>query len=374
MKPGGLILLCGSAMLLFSDARAQQPLSPVAEREYVGNVVGSVLDSATGQGISGVTVLLLEKPWQSGSAAVVGQSRFLERLLTSSVRWGRTGARGRFLINRVPTPYPSRDYTVVAVKPGYKVSVFDQIPVPPGAVMSLECEFALKPGSGMALVFRRDDPGAHYYYSHERRLRIPKIARDRALGGGARIFATREGLAGRTTANGHVIRARDRFVALPSRRALSSREGREFEVRLTYKNKSVVAPVWDVGPWNIRDDHWNPSSVRERWRDLPQGLPEAQAAFSRGYNGGRDGFGRKVLNPAGIDLSDRIFWNDLRMRDNDWVAVEYLWLDRAASSTTDNREPSRLPRREPGRRRSRDTGQILADILSAAKIVLERPR
>ncbi len=38
-----------------------------------------------------------------------------------------------------------------------------------------------------------------------------------------RVFATREGLAGFTTANGHVIAERDHFVALPSRRALSPR-------------------------------------------------------------------------------------------------------------------------------------------------------
>lgn len=36
-----------------------------------------------------------------------------------------------------------------------------------------------------------------------------------------RVFATREGLVGGTTANGHVIRERDHFVALPSRRGLS---------------------------------------------------------------------------------------------------------------------------------------------------------
>ncbi|MBW0116104.1 hypothetical protein I4J48_12650, partial [Pseudonocardia sp. KRD-169] len=39
-----------------------------------------------------------------------------------------------------------------------------------------------------------------------------------------RVFATREGLAGGTTANGHVIAERDHFVALPSRRALAPRD------------------------------------------------------------------------------------------------------------------------------------------------------
>ncbi|MEJ7698379.1 MAG: hypothetical protein WKF71_01845 [Pyrinomonadaceae bacterium] len=42
------------------------------------------------------------------------------------------------------------------------------------------------------------------------------------------IFATREGLVGGTTANGHIIKTNDRFVALPSRRALSSNGGTEY--------------------------------------------------------------------------------------------------------------------------------------------------
>ena len=52
--------------------------------------------------------------------------------------------------------------------------------------------------------------------------------------------------------------------------------------------------MWDVGPWNTRDDYWNPSTVTQNWSDLPQGKPEAQAAYETGYNGGRDQFGRKL--------------------------------------------------------------------------------
>ncbi|MCF2434749.1 hypothetical protein LV779_08430 [Streptomyces thinghirensis] len=54
-----------------------------------------------------------------------------------------------------------------------------------------------------------------------------------------------------------------------------------------------TAPVWDVGPWNTHDDHWNPPAQREQWKDLPRGLPQAQAAYENGYNGGRDEFGRQ---------------------------------------------------------------------------------
>ena len=141
------------------------------------------------------------------------------------------------------------------------------------------------------------------------------------------IYATREGLVGGTTANGHVIRTNDRFVALPSRRGLSSRGGTEYSVRLYYPKtgKSATVPVWDVGPWNIQDDYWNPWTIREMWKDLPQGMPEARAAKLDGYNDGKDGFGRTVISPNGIDIADGTFWYDLGMIDNDWVEVTYLW-------------------------------------------------
>jgi hypothetical protein len=141
-----------------------------------------------------------------------------------------------------------------------------------------------------------------------------------------RVFATREGLVGGTTANGHVITRRDHFVALPSRRALSPRGSNQFSVRVCADNgRCETAPVWDVGPWNTRDDYWNPSTVRQNWKDLPQGRPEAQAAYENGYNGGRDQFGRKVANPAGIDLADGTFWDGLGLTNNAWVTVTYLW-------------------------------------------------
>ncbi|MFP2906219.1 hypothetical protein ACLESD_14360 [Pyxidicoccus sp. 3LFB2] len=142
-----------------------------------------------------------------------------------------------------------------------------------------------------------------------------------------RIFATREGLVGGTTANGHVIRSYDRFVALPSRRGLASKGGSEYQVRVCYSRtaKCTTTSVWDVGPWNTKDDYWNPSAVREMWKNLPQGKPEAQAAYQDGYNGGLDQFGRRPSNPAGIDIADGSFWTDLGMSNNDWVDVTYLW-------------------------------------------------
>jgi hypothetical protein len=138
-----------------------------------------------------------------------------------------------------------------------------------------------------------------------------------------RIFATREGLVGYTTANGHVIQPRDRFVALPSWSVLSPKGTDKFRVRITYKGRSVVAPVWDVGPWNTKDDYWSPN---RRYSDLPVGRPMAEAAKLDGYNGGLDERGRRILLPNGIDIADGTFWDDLDMSRDDWVEVSFLWL------------------------------------------------
>ncbi|OLT29015.1 hypothetical protein BJF83_12925 [Nocardiopsis sp. CNR-923] len=154
----------------------------------------------------------------------------------------------------------------------------------------------------------------------------------------ARLFATRIGLVGGRTANGHTIRTADHFVALPSRRALAPRGGGDYTVRVCttgalgpkalgapadHEPRCAYLPVWDVGPWNITDDHWNES--RQSWPDLDHGRPQAQAAYSDGHNGGRDGFGRRVRNPAGIDLADGAFREGLQLPDNGWVEVDYLW-------------------------------------------------
>ncbi|MFY0522559.1 hypothetical protein ACN28I_04885 [Archangium gephyra] len=151
-----------------------------------------------------------------------------------------------------------------------------------------------------------------------------------------RIFATREGLVGGTTANGHIIKSYDRFVALPSRRALATKGGSEYQVRVCYPvtGKCTTTSVWDVGPWNTKDDYWNPSSVREMWKTLPQGKPEAQAAYQDGFNGGLDQFGRRPSNPAGIDIADGTFWTDLGMSNNGWVNVTYLWTSGGSTPAT----------------------------------------
>ncbi|MBI4494413.1 MAG: hypothetical protein HY690_16645 [Chloroflexi bacterium] len=140
----------------------------------------------------------------------------------------------------------------------------------------------------------------------------------------ARLFAVRQGLVGRRTANGHVIRERDRFASLPSRRALNVDGGRDYQVRLSYKGRSATAPVWDVGPWNTKDNYWDAS--REMWTDLPRFVPQAAAAYLNGHNGGRDERGRQVTHPSGVELADGTFWDDLGMVESDWVEVTFLWV------------------------------------------------
>lgn len=149
---------------------------------------------------------------------------------------------------------------------------------------------------------------------------------------GARIFATREGLVGGRTANGSVIRPNDHFVALPSRRALSSNGGGEYTVRVCAHDRCDYAPVRDVGPWNIRDNHW--FRPRDQWNSLKRGLPQAQAAYQQGYNHGRDGFGRAVRNPAGIDLGDGTARESLAVNDGGWVQVTYVWTGVYAKNVT----------------------------------------
>lgn len=151
-----------------------------------------------------------------------------------------------------------------------------------------------------------------------------------------RVYATRLGLVGNTTANGHVIQQNDQFVALPSRTVLNSLGGTTYTVTITNPANGQTAtnvPVWDVGPWNCDDNYWSQNRSSIIQPSLPRGLPQAQAAYQNGHNGGKDfssscGPGRTnrtVLNPAGIDLADGTFWNDLGMTSNGWVDVTFNW-------------------------------------------------
>lgn len=112
-----------------------------------------------------------------------------------------------------------------------------------------------------------------------------------------RVFATREGEIGKRTATGHTITRESLFVALPHPAAL----GKHVEVR--YRERAVVVPVLDVGPWNIADAYW---------------IGDRRPAAER-----NQGYYRTPSNRAGIDLSDGVF-AALGLRDNDWVEWRFV--------------------------------------------------
>ena len=115
-----------------------------------------------------------------------------------------------------------------------------------------------------------------------------------------RVKATREGLVGAKTASGYVIDKIVPFVALPSTKALG------WAVRVTNpaNDKSTIAIVLDVGPWNEHDDGYVFGGIR----------PAAET--------GTDSRGR-TTNHAGIDLGEAV-WKRLEMVDNTEVDWEFI--------------------------------------------------
>jgi len=158
-----------------------------------------------------------------------------------------------------------------------------------------------------------------------------------------KLHATRQGMVGGRTANGHRITKRDHYVSLPSWRALSPEGTTDYMVRITYNGRNSVAPVYDVGPWNAHDDYWN--EQRQRYADLPRGYPEDHAAYFDGYNGGRAEKGR-VRFPTAIDIGDGAWWDDLGIKgDRAVVEVTFLWLgsDPLAAPPPPAAEPAPAP-------------------------------
>jgi|GEM_PF-1775072 len=114
-------------------------------------------------------------------------------------------------------------------------------------------------------------------------------------------------------------------------------EGSNYSVQLDRSGYTVPSVlVWDVGPWNIDDNYWNPATGHPRPRrmftDLPQGMPEAQAAYYNGYNGGKDQYGRTVTVPTALDMTPDLAADlGLAYLQNDWITVTYLWEDQGGT-------------------------------------------
>lgn len=114
--------------------------------------------------------------------------------------------------------------------------------------------------------------------------------------------------------------------------------GQRYEIFMSYKGgkKGVGVLVAEAGPWNIDDNFWATladPTPRRLFADLALGMPEAQAAFYNGYNGGLDQYGRKVTAPFAIDLAFEVA-DDLGLpaRANDWINVSFMWTDGWGSS------------------------------------------
>ncbi len=127
-----------------------------------------------------------------------------------------------------------------------------------------------------------------------------------------RIFATQY--------NGYT-----RFEAALPHRGLKF--GDRPEVPIKRGKHSIRPRVKEVGPWNTYDNYWRSGNDRDMWRNLARCKPEAQAAYYNDYNNGKDEFGRKVLNPAGVDLTPAAARKlGLDRYQNAWVAVRFPWL------------------------------------------------
>jgi hypothetical protein len=147
---------------------------------------------------------------------------------------------------------------------------------------------------------------------------------------------------------------------LPSRLALCPTDSNNIKtVNITYNGKTLSnIPVWDVGPWNIYDDYWNKSGVRNTYGysgygTCARGDSESYAAcnfsFHNGWssshiiNGTLTAYssdsnpGTQVhptktnpktslhLNESEIDLSDGV-WNYFDLSSFDEVTVTFNWV------------------------------------------------
>ena len=324
-----------------------------ADRIFFGNVYGTIIESSSGNPLNGVHIYLTEHPIRfvpekTATAVYSNRGWIVVPSDRVSVFSAVSRSDGSYIINNIRLTGTGSAYTVIIDAENMAPVIVDSALILPGAVMALQIDVEMVNNRQAHIV----DSGQissivvtnHFRHELIQSRETEPLASDteQALSVNAddafslRIYATREGLVGGTTANGHVIKERDHFVALPSTRVLCSKGGYEFQVKLEHNGYTEIAPVWDIGPWNIHDNYWDTEEQRliyEYLKDggqhggLGQGLPESQAAYEDDFNAGQDEFGRRVVNPAGIDLADGTFWDGLNLSNNAWITVKYLWLE-----------------------------------------------
>jgi hypothetical protein len=115
-------------------------------------------------------------------------------------------------------------------------------------------------------------------------------------------------------------------VALPHRRLKFGGQPR-VSVRRVSGGPKVWARAKEVGPWNTYDNYWARRKHRTMWKSVPRCKPQAQVAYYQNFNGGKDEFGREVLNPGGIDVTRSVARNmGLKRYQNAWVYVRFPWV------------------------------------------------
>jgi len=148
--------------------------------------------------------------------------------------------------------------------------------------------------------------------------------------------------------------------------------GKEYSAYVSYKKKGVAARVGESGPWNVDDNYWATlydPTPRRMFADLALGMPEAQAAYFNGYNGGLDQYGRKVTGPFGIDISRKV-GDDIGLKwgVNEWVNISYLWTaDWGSGAGNSGSDPGVVNTQDP-----QATSSILT-VASVGSIVLNTP-
>ena len=119
-----------------------------------------------------------------------------------------------------------------------------------------------------------------------------------------------------------------REVALPHRKLKFGRQPR-IHIRRGSGGLTETPRVKETGPWNTYDNYWARWKNRTMFKRAGRCNPEAQEAYYHNFHGGKDEFGRKVLNPAGIDVTPAVARGmNLKRYQNAWVYVRFPWVHR----------------------------------------------